>query len=270
MRPESLRAALDEMRNCELLPFAIVATAGTTDFGSVDPLREIADVAGSAGVWLHVDAAYGGVLLFSHLHREKLQGIASADSVSIDFHKLFWQPIPASAFLLRDGRHFELIKLHADYLNPETHEEQGIPNLVTNSLLTTRRFDVLKLWLSFQVLGRRKLGVMIDRTIELAVFAAGAVSRTSALQLVHGASLSTVVFRYVPSRAGLDEDNFNAALRQRLFDRGVAVIGHTRVRGRQCLKLTCMNPAVSEAQMEALVCTIAEHGRQLEAEWPLS
>ncbi len=73
-----------------------------------------------------------------------------------------------------------------------------------------------------------------------------------------------------PRVGGLDEDGFNAALRQRLFDRGVAVIGHTRVRGRQCLKLTCMNPAVTEAQMEALVCAIAEQGRQLEAEWPLS
>ncbi len=267
MRPESLRAALDEMRSKDLLPFAIVATAGTTDFGSVDPLPEIAALAQSAGAWLHVDAAYGGALLFSQRHRKRLEGIASADSVGIDFHKLFWQPIPASAFLLRDARYLKLIELHADYLNPETHEEQGIPNLVTNSLLTTRRFDVLKLWLAFQMLGRRKLSGMIDRTMELAVHAAGAVGRTPALQLVHGASLSTVVFRYVPSRPGLDEDSFNAALRQRLFDRGVAVIGHTRVRGRQCLKLTCMNPAVAEAQMEALVSAIAEQGRQLETAW---
>ncbi len=172
MRPESLRIALDGMRDQDLLPFAVVATAGTTDFGSVDPLPEIAALSKAAGAWLHVDAAYGGVLLFSPRHREKLNGIESADSLSIDFHKLFWQPIPASAFLLRDARNFELIELHADYLNPETHEEQGIPNLVTSSLLTTRRFDVLKLWFSFQLLGREKLGAMIDRTIELASFAA--------------------------------------------------------------------------------------------------
>ena len=269
MRPESLRAALDGMRDRNLLPFAIVATAGTTDFGSVDPLPEIVDLAHSTGAWLHVDAAYGGALLFSQCHRAKLEGVASADSMGIDFHKLFWQPIPASAFLVRDARHFELIELHADYLNPEVHEAHGIPNLVTNSLLTTRRFDVLKLWLSLQMMGRRKLSAMIDRTMELAVYAAGAVTRTSTLQLVHGASLSTVVFRYVPVGRRADEDGFNAALRQSLFDRGVAVIGHTRVRGQQCLKLTCMNPAVTEAQMEALVSAIAEEGRQLEAEWRL-
>ena len=267
MRPESLRISLEGMRDQDLLAFAIVATAGTTDFGSVDPLPEIAALAKSAGVWLHVDAAYGGVLLFSTLHRGKLNGIESADSLSIDFHKLFWQPIPASIFFLRDARHFELIELHADYLNPEIHEEQGIPNLVTRSLLTTRRFDALKLWFSFQLLGRQKLEAMIDRTIQLALVAANAVKRTAPLQLVHGGSLSTVVFRYVPERGGLDEDHLNAEIRQRLFERGSAVIGHTRVGGRQVLKFTCMNPSVSEAQIEELVRIVVEQGRQLEREW---
>lgn len=267
MRPEGLRRAFDELRHQDLLPFAVVATAGTTDFGSVDPLPEIAALAKSAGAWLHVDAAYGGALLFSPLHREKLRGIALADSLSLDFHKLFWQPIPAGAFLLREDLHFELIALHADYLNPEAHEVQGIPDLVTKSLLTSRRFDVLKPWLSFQLLGRRKLGAMIDRTIELASCAAAAVRRTSPLQLVHGFSLSTVVFCYVPARPGVDGDGLNAALRQRLFDRGIAVIGHTRVGGRQCLKLTCMNPTVSDGQMENLISIVAEHGRELERAW---
>jgi L-2,4-diaminobutyrate decarboxylase len=266
MRPESLRIALDGMRDQELMPFAVVATSGTTDFGSVDPLSEVAALTKAAGAWLHVDAAYGGVLMFSPRHREKLDGIASADSLSLDFHKLFWQPIPASAFLLRDAKNFKLIELHADYLNPETHDEQGIPNLVTSSLQTTRRFDVLKLWFSFQLLGREKLGAMIDRTIELASFAAGIVSRDSSLEVVHGESLSTVVFRYVPVGMGLDVDELNAAIRQRLFDRGSAVIGHTRVRGRQCLKFTFMNPSVSEGQIEGLVGMVVEYARQLEKE----
>jgi len=186
--------------------------------------------------------------------------------LSLDFHKLFWQPIPASAFLLRDAGNFKLIELHADYLNPESHDEQGIPNLVTSSLQTTRRFDVLKLWLSFRLLGREKLGAMIDRTIELASFAAGIVSRDSSLEIVHGGSLSTVVFRYVPERKGIDEDEVNAAIRQRLFDRGSAVIGHTRVRGRQCLKFTFMNPSVSEEQIEELVGMVTKCGRQMEKE----
>jgi L-2,4-diaminobutyrate decarboxylase len=111
---------------------------------------------------------------------------------------------------------------------------------------------------------------MIDRTMELAACAAEAVRGTSCLQLVHGASLSTVVFRYVPAREGIDHDSFNVALRQRLFDREFAVIGHTRIGGRQCLKLSCMNPSVSDAQMKALVSMIVEQGREIEQAWPVA
>jgi L-2,4-diaminobutyrate decarboxylase len=163
MRPASLRDSLEATRAAGLLPMAIVATAGSTDFGSVDPLAESASLAHASGAWLHVDAAYGGALLFSARHRDELKGVESADSLGIDFHKLFWQPIPCSAFLLRDAHHFDSMKLYADYLNPEPDEGEGIPNLVTTSLLTSRRFDALKLWISLQALGRSKLSAMIDR-----------------------------------------------------------------------------------------------------------
>ena len=161
MDPSALSHALDQLRGQQLVPMAVVATAGTTDFGSIDPLHEIAGLARSSGAWLHVDAAYGGALLFSAQHRDKLAGLALADSIAIDFHKLFWQPIPTSVFLLGDARHFDTMEMHADYLNPEIHHQEGIPDLVTTSLLTSRRFDALKLWISFQSLGRSKLAAMI-------------------------------------------------------------------------------------------------------------
>ena len=265
MSPAALRDALDATRAVGQLPLAIVATAGTTDFGSVDPLLELATLAQAAGAWLHVDAAYGGALLFSPRHRDKLRGIETADSLGIDFHKLFWQPIPCSAFLVRDARHFDSIKLYADYLNPELHEDEGIPNLVTTSLLTTRRFDALKLWISFQTLGRVKLAAMIDRTVELAEHAGSVIRNTPQLELMCDPQLSTIVFRYIPSQRGLDSDRINAALRQRLFEQGLAVIGHTRVRNRQCLKLTCMNPTVTESQIEGLLRLIVAHGAEEEA-----
>jgi L-2,4-diaminobutyrate decarboxylase len=262
MRSEALRAAFRGLDSEGLVPMAIVATAGTTDFGSIDPLPELAAIARSFDTWLHVDAAYGGALLFSSQHRGKLAGIESADSLSIDFHKLLWQPIPCSAFLLRDARNFDYIKMHADYLNPETHEDAGVPNLVTTSLLTSRRFDALKLWISFQSLGRTKLAGMIDRTITLAAHAAEVVRRTQRLELVCEPQLSTVVFRYVPSQG--KPDRINSAIRQRLFEKGEAVVGHTRVLDRQCLKFTCMNPSATEADMETLLEKVREEGRKLE------
>jgi len=263
--PEALRDSLHSAQLAGLLPLAIVATAGTTDFGSVDPIPELATLAQAVGAWLHVDAAYGGALLFSAGHRDKLEGIENADSIGIDFHKLFWQPIPCSAFLLRDTRHFESIKVNADYLNPESHEGEGIPNLVTTSLLTTRRFDALKLWISFQTLGRAKLAAMIDRTVELARHAAKVTRAEPRLELLSEPQLSTVVFRYVPSQPTIDSDQINAALRQRLFDSGLAVIGHTRVHNRQALKFTCMNPTVTENQMDELIRLIVDQGMAIES-----
>jgi L-2,4-diaminobutyrate decarboxylase len=265
MKPSALISALGTLGAEDLLPMAVVATAGTTDFGSIDPMPEIAAIARETGAWLHVDAAYGGALLFSPAHREKLRGIEAADSLGIDFHKLFWQPVPCSVFLLSDASHFEAIKLRADYLNPEVNQDEGIPDLVTTSLLTSRRFDALKVWTSFELLGRKKLASMIDRTIALAHRAAEAIRRTPQLELVCEPQLSTVVFRYIPQQPEVDADQLNAAIRRSLFHQGLAVIGHTRVGSRQCLKFTCMNPATTEQQMEELIARIVAQGRNLGA-----
>ena len=264
MKPSALRNALQGLSGEGLLPVAIAGTAGTTDFGSIDPLQEISSIAREANTWLHVDAAYAGALLFSDAHQDKLAGIDHADSLSIDFHKLLWQPIPCSAFLVRDVGNFDSIKLYADYLNPELHEEEGIPNLVTTSLLTSRRFDALKLWISFQSLGRDKLAAMIDRTIALASHAATMIRSTPRLKLMADIQLSTVVVRYIPSRPDVDADLLNDKIRQQLFEEGQAVIGHTRVRGLRCLKFTCMNPSATESEMENLVKLIVERGSRLE------
>ncbi len=260
----ALRRAVSRLKKQSLFPIAIVATAGTTDFGSVDPLTEIVSVARENGIWLHVDAAYGGALLFSKHHCGELAGIESADSISIDFHKLFWQPIPCSAFLLQRERDFDCIKMHADYLNPENLEEEGVPNLVTTSLLTSRRFDALKLWISFQSLGGTKLAAMIDRTIALANYAARIIRKDPRFELLCEPELSTVVFRYLPENAGVSADQINFAIPRRLLDSGRAIIGHTRVRGQQCLKFTCMNPMTSEKHIQELIALVSLQGRQCE------
>ncbi len=261
---DAVRRAIQWLKKEELFPMAVVGTAGTTDFGSIDPLGELADIAHNADAWFHVDAAYGGALLFSSKHRARLNGMELADSVAIDFHKLFWQPIPCSAFLVQNRRYFDFIKMHADYLNPESMEEEGVPNLVTTSLLTSRRFDALKLWVSFQSLGRKKLFAMIDSTITLANHVAALVKKDSNVELMCEPQLSTVVFRYLPSDGRLDPDRINFQIRQQLFEEGLAVVGHTRVRGSQCLKFTCMNPTTSKAKMKELLDLIVDLGRKLE------
>jgi L-2,4-diaminobutyrate decarboxylase len=265
MVPSALRQELAEMKKKELLPAAIVVTAGTTDFGSIDPMPEISALAREAGVWVHVDAAYGSALLLSTKHRSLLQGLDQADSISIDFHKCFWQAISCGAFLLRNAARFRYLEVHADYLNPASDAASGIPNLVDRSLATTRRFDALKLWFSFQLLGRDTMGAMVDRTLELARYAAAWIGQNPALELFHEPETGCVVFRYLPRAADVNSDQCNAQLRQHLFDRGMAVLGHTQVRGHQCLKFTLMNPTVTEEEISSLLETIVTEGHAIEA-----
>jgi L-2,4-diaminobutyrate decarboxylase len=265
----SLPALAEALNQCERggrIPAAIVATAGTTDFGSIDPLPEIAALANSCGAWLHVDAAYGSTVLLSDRYRPLLRGVELADSVTVDFHKEFWQPISCGAFVLRDGSQFHHLEVHADYLNPESHDAAGIPNLVNRSVSTSRSFDALKLWMSFQLVGREKLGAMVDRTFALAQHAAAHIRRDARFELMNQPEMGCVVFRYLPHNSASDADALNRRLRERLFERGDASTGHTRVRGRQCLKFTCMNPVTTEKDIDSLLELILREGQQIEEE----
>jgi Pyridoxal-dependent decarboxylase conserved domain len=118
LRPDELDRALERLEAAGELPLALVATAGTTDFGSIDPLPALAERARARGLWLHVDAAWGGGLLFSDRHRGLLARIEAADSVTVDFHKLLWQPADCGAFLVRDRALLAPLELTIPYPTP--------------------------------------------------------------------------------------------------------------------------------------------------------
>ena len=168
MDMDALNHAIEDSKAKGDLPIAVVITAGTTDFGSIDPIEDIAKLAKKEQLWCHVDGAYGGGLLVSEHHRSALNGIEKVDSITIDYHKSFMQPVSCSAFLLSDKRHFSHITLYADYLNPLAEAGNGTPNLVDKSLQTTRRFDALKLWLTLRTMGEAPLGRAFDKVIGLA------------------------------------------------------------------------------------------------------
>ncbi|HEY7335855.1 MAG TPA: aspartate aminotransferase family protein [Bryobacteraceae bacterium] len=265
MRPDDLARRIESARREGLEPMAVAATSGTTDFGSFDPLDPIAEIARAERLWLHVDAAYGGALLLSNRRRGLLDALDRADSITIDFHKAFFQPISCGAFLLSDRARFDFIRLHADYLNTEEREADGIPDLVVRSVLTTRRFDALKLWVSLQAVGRERFAAMIDRLGSLAEFASAEISRLENFELLNDPEFGCVVFRYAPREHDADADAINRAAANVLFDGGRAVLGHTTVKGHACLKLTFCNPRTSEAQVRELLKTIAGCCRELAA-----
>lgn len=240
--------------------FAVVATAGTTDAGAIDPLATIGDICAAHRIWLHVDAAWGSALLISAQHRQRLSGIELADSVSVDFHKGFYQPISCAAFVVKNSADFDLVRFHADYLNPEEHETQGVPDLVTHSLLTTRRFDSLKIWMTLRVVGVERLGEMVDRTLALAQEVAHFIGLSSKLELVCEPSLCSVLFR-LSAEAGESAgelEELHAELPTQLLHEGHGVIGFSKMSGRRIFKLTLLNPCLEKEQVFTLLDRIVE------------
>ncbi|MBZ4417943.1 pyridoxal-dependent decarboxylase [Myxococcus sp. RHSTA-1-4] len=267
MVPEALDAMLREL-GPEHTPLAIVATAGTTDFGSIDPLPRIAAIAAEHGVWLHVDAAYGFGALFSERLAGRLAGLERADSITLDLHKLGWQPAATSVLLVSDASAFTALEREVAYLNPGDDADAGYDGLLGRSLQTTRRPDAVKVAATLLAHGRRGLGDMVDTCHDLARHAEQRIAAESELELVSPAELTTVVFRYRHGGDAASEDETNGALRRRLMETGAALIGRTSVRldgpdspERVCLKFTLLNPTTTPGDIDALVDAVLEAGR---------
>jgi L-2,4-diaminobutyrate decarboxylase len=272
----ALEARLTLLRRADLLPIALVATAGTTDTGSIDPLPEMASLAARERLWFHVDAAYGGAVILSPRYRPFLAGIQAADSIAVDFHKLLYQPISCGAFLVKDARCFELMRRHADYLNPREDESEGVQNLVTKSVQTTRRFDALKVLVCLRTLGRKSLAELIQRPIDLATRVAALISEDPSFELAHRPMLSALLFRYRTAAAIGSPPNspsgevrinrVNRLIRRKLREEGTAMLAETKQSGKTYLKMTLINPRTTLSHLAAILLRIKELGATLEAE----
>lgn len=224
---------------------AIIATAGTTDLGAIDPLTVIGKICRDAQIWLHVDAAWGGALLLSQRYRHLIDGLNQADSITLDFHKHFFLPISCGAFLLRDNQNFESIRHHSEYLNSTDDEQDNIPNLVTYSLQTTRRFDALKLWMALDLLGTHGYATLIDNCLDTAKQAAQLIGANDNFVLVHEPIISSVLFYFTPKDTALCNDQLaqlNRHIAQELLINNIANVATTQFEQRLCLKFTILNP----------------------------
>ncbi|MEU3514497.1 lysine decarboxylase DesA [Streptomyces sp. NPDC006654] len=264
MRSVALARELERCLGDGLVPMAVVATAGTTDFGSIDPLPEIAELCAQYGVWMHVDAAYGCGLLASLKHRDRIAGIERADSVTVDYHKSFFQPVSSSAVLVRDATTLRHATYHAEYLNPRRTVRERIPNQVDKSLQTTRRFDALKLWMTLRTMGADGIGALFDEVCDLAAEGWRLLAADPRYDVVVEPSLSTLVFRYVPASVTdpVEIDRANLHARKALFASGDAVVAGTKVGGRHYLKFTLLNPETTTADIAAVLELIAGHAEQ--------
>ncbi|MEU6543436.1 aminotransferase class V-fold PLP-dependent enzyme [Streptomyces sp. NPDC046859] len=241
-------AALDEALTRLPGPHLVAATAGTTDAGLIDPLPEIAARCAAHGARLHIDAAYGGGLLFSDRHRHRLTGLDAAHTVTLDLHKLGWQPVAAGLLTARDPADLAALHHRADYLNADDDTDAGLPDLLGRSPRTSRRPDVLKIAATLATLGRDGLGRLVDQVCDRAADLADLVAHHPGFDLYDRPTISTVLFR--PAHA---TDTAVAAVRRRLLTDGRAVLGRSHADGRLWLKATLLNPRARPDDLAALL-----------------
>ena len=257
MDMDALEKTMAHLQSEGKIVACVVATAGTTDAGAIDPLKEVREITNKYGAWMHIDAAWGGALILSNDYRSMLDGIELSDSVTLDFHKHYFQTISCGAFLLKDEANYRFMHYEAEYLNSAYDEEHGVPNLVSKSLQTTRRFDALKLWMTVEALGEELYGSMIDHGVGLTRDVADYINATDGLEMLVDPQFASVLFRVIPEGYPTELlDTLNQNVADELFARGEANIGVTKVGQVQSLKMTTLSPVATLDNVKNLLALV--------------
>jgi aromatic-L-amino-acid decarboxylase len=277
MDADALRQAIVEDRAAGWLPCAVVATIGTTGSTAIDPLPGIAAVAGAEGIWLHVDAAYAGVVALLPERRGPFDGWEAADSIVVNPHKWLFTPLDCSLFLTR---HMDVLRasfsLVPEYLRTL---DQAAPGRDFNEYTPQlgRRFRALKIWFVLRYFGLQGIRRRLAAHIELAQRFRALVEAELDAELLAPTPFGTVCFRWRPRRFAdhvgeSDAEAVLAELNERLMEAvnasGEIFISHTRLEGRFTLRLALGGIRTEPRHVERAWVLVAEHGRRLAAELP--
>lgn len=240
-------------------PLAVAAVSGSTNTGSVDLVGELADVAGREGMWLHVDAAYGGAARLSRRDAGRVPDLDRADSVTVDPHKWFFQAYDIGALLVKRREDLsDTFHRAPEYYRSNRPEDEPL-NWYEYSMEGTRRFRALKLWMSWKHLGTAGLGALIDHNNDLAGYLAQRCAAEDDFDADPGKpELSVVCFRHLPD-AGLDDaglDRYQTALQRALEVSGEAWVSTTTLRGRTYLRAGIVNYLSAETDVDRLLSTL--------------
>lgn len=268
MDPNRLDETLGELRAKNIPIIAVSAAACATPIGAFDPLPDIADVCARHDVWLHVDAAHGGALIFSEKHRHLLAGIDRADSVVCDAHKMMFMPA-LCAMLFYKNREHRIAAFHqeAPYLfDPTAPELRDYDSGIVN-LECTKRAAAFGLWGVWSLVGSQIFGDMVDVTIDLAQKFHAMLTAADDFEPLHEPQCNIVAFRYIP-RELRDEpieklDAFQLQLRRAVIESGEYYLVQTRLDGRPVLRTTMMNPLTTEDDLQGLLDCLRRTAQQL-------
>ena len=260
-------AALEEAvaadRAAGRTPFCVVANAGTTNTGAVDPLPELARFCREEGLWLHADGAYGAAAVLSEKGRALLGGLELVDSLSLDPHKWLFQPFEIGCVLLRDADLLkETFRILPEYLRDVYRGEEEV-NFCDRGVQLTRNFRALKLWMSLKTFGLAAFREAVEWGITLAELAERRLRQAGGFEIVTPAQLGVVSFRFVGSGGSAEElEEINQRLVGEMIADGYAVLTSTVLRGQTVLRLCTINPRTTEEEIDETIRRIERLGRR--------
>jgi aromatic-L-amino-acid decarboxylase len=264
MRIDALGAAIDRDRRAALRPFLVVSTAGTTNTGAVDPLEAIADLTRDAGLWHHVDGAYGAFFHLVEPLRPLLAGLPRADSLTLDPHKGLFLPYGTGALLVRDGSALRAVHgMQAGYLPPAADAESFYDPSQHGPELS-RGFPGLRVWLTIKTFGAARLRAAIAEKRALAVAAAQRLAAQPGIALVAPPQLSLFAFRLEPPGGSpADQDRATRRLLERVNARGRVMLTGCTLDGRFLARVCVLSFRTRGRHVEAAVDQIIEEAAGL-------
>ena len=261
MRIDKLEEAIQKHGNI----VCVVATAGTTNTGAIDPLDEVSTLCTKYDIWMHVDAAYGGGGLLSSELKPRYQGIERADSITMDLHKWFFQSLDGSVLLYRDASSARsLFYDDVDYIQDSGKSTPEKFMFFHIGPELSRRFRALPFYIAFRHYGLECLGRNVWHNVQCANYLAEMVEQEKGLELIVAPQLSIMCFRF--QRAGLsveEIDRINTAIRDQIQEEGDYLISATRVHRRPVLRVCVMNHATRAEHIEGLFNSVLRIGRSL-------
>jgi selenocysteine lyase/cysteine desulfurase len=273
IRPADLEAAMDADVAAGRLPFLVSANAGTTSTGAIDPLVALSAICRDRGVWLHVDAAYGGFAVLTDRGRELLAGLELADSVTLDPHKWLAMPFEVGCLMVRSGDLLErAFELHPEYLRERANT--GGVDFADRGLQLTRASRAFKVWLSLQTFGVAAFRRSIDRAMDQVLAAQRRIEADDRLELITPASLGVLTFRHRGSaeETAVEVDRRNAAIVADLARSSDVFMTSTFIGGRYAIRLCVLNHTSEDEDVEYAIERVAaatvtglafgDHGRR--------
>jgi len=260
LREDALRRAIADDRSAGLTPFLVVASAGTTNTGAVDPLNAVADLCAGEKLWMHVDAAYAGFAALTRQGAAALDGLGRADSVTLDPHKWLFVPFECGCLLAREPRKLaEAFSVHPEYLTDVRARDQDV-NFADYGEQLTRSSHALKIWLSLQYFGVSEIREAIDRGIHRAEYAERLFAAHHDFEILSPAQFGVVCFRARPSDIadGAALDAINERINSRVNATGRFLISSTKLRGQFSLRLCTHVHRMTDADIDEVYEAIVE------------